>query len=916
MRNLTLPVCLALMTISQGVAMAEGHTEVPGRPSDHDLSTPFSVSHQIYGFPDIPMPGILSFTFDVPSVQNNTTSPIQLQVYVSRGFDQTDNSLLSSSQMPIAGCTVTLAALTAADLSATCLVSAADNQTLLAKGIINNLFPSQSLALGFAASGPPDSLTFSSDGNNDTVNWTITPGPPSGLAFVAGSAVVTQAYPISGFDDGIVVSTAVVSGGNWLSAVAASSTGPTTVSVSVTPSGSMAPAIYAGTVTISDSDNNSLAVPVVLTVLPSSAQYIQQGGKLTATGMYQGSSVALSQDGSIALVGATEEAEGTSFGSASTYNRSGVFWNFNPNLPTQFSSVGEAEQGRSVSLSADGSVFLSGGPDDDNAIGAAWVYGGPCAPAKLVGTNAVGNSQQGFGAALSADGLTALVGGLGDNSRIGALWVFVCSQGAWTQQGPKLTASNESSLGAMGLSVAISADGNTALSGGDGDNGGTGAAWVFVRNGTTWTQQAKLTGVTSGFVVQGESVALSADGNTAVVGSPYDASSYMGAAWVFTRSGTTWSSGVKLVGTGAVGSPVHQGGSVAISPDGAAIAVGGYGDNGNTGAVWIFKKSGNSWTQFGTKLTGSDAVGAAYQGNVALSQFGNTLLFGGDGDNSNIGAAWAFVLSGPAPVLVGLNPTQADVGASGFTLTVNGSNFLQGATVQWNGAPLPTSFVSTSQVTAAVSANLVATAGAIPVTAVNPDGTPAAAATFTVIAPVLSVVKKHTGNFAQGEPAATYTVTVSNTAGAAPTSGPVTVTETVPAGMTLVSMTGGQEWTCPSGGAVCTTSKALTGGAKFSDITVKVQVTANANATLVNQVAVAGGASAPANASDSTTVVTPGACDVYPDTQVNLTDVQQTVNEALGTAMAANDVNGDGRVNVADVEVVLKATLSGVCTPH
>ena len=94
-----------------------------------------------------------------------------------------------------------------------------------------------------------------------------------------------------------------------------------------------------------------------------------------------------------------------------------------------------------------------------------------------------------------------------------------------------------------------------------------------------FTQQgAKLvgTGVVSG-AEQGSSVALSADGNTAIVGGHYD-NDFAGAAWVFIRSGGVWTQqGSKLVGTGAVGSAANQGVSVALSADGNTAIVGGTG---------------------------------------------------------------------------------------------------------------------------------------------------------------------------------------------------------------------------------------------------------------------------------------------------------------------------------------------------
>jgi uncharacterized repeat protein (TIGR01451 family) len=124
-----------------------------------------------------------------------------------------------------------------------------------------------------------------------------------------------------------------------------------------------------------------------------------------------------------------------------------------------------------------------------------------------------------------------------------------------------------------------------------------------------------------------------------------------------------------------------------------------------------------------------------------------------------------------------------------------------------------------------------------------------------VIAPTLSISKTHTGSFTQGQTNATYTVTVSNT-GSAPTSGQVTLTETVPAGMTLVSMSGGTIWNC-SALPVCTTSTVLNAGSSYVPITVTVNVKADATSPQTNSVMVSGGGSATAQANDITTILLP-----------------------------------------------------------
>ena len=315
-------------------------------------------------------------------------------------------------------------------------------------------------------------------------------------------------------------------------------------------------------------------------------------------------------------------------------------------------AVGNANEGYSVTLSADGNTAIVGGPDDNVGIGAAWVFtrsGGVWTQQglKLVGTGAVGAANQGHSVALSADGNTAIVGGFLDNGSSGAAWVFTRSGGVWSQQGAKLVGTGAVGGANEGVSVALSADGNTAIVGGYIDNTFTGAAWVFTRSGGVWSQQgAKLVGTGAvGSANQGFSVALSGDGNTAIVGG-YRDNGFSGAAWVFSRSGGVWSQqGAKLVGSGAVGT-AYQGYSVALSGNGNTAIVGGPADNGTAGASWVFTRSSGVWSQQGAKLVGTGAVGGAQQGiSVALSANGNTAIVGGNNDNGTAGASWVFTRS-------------------------------------------------------------------------------------------------------------------------------------------------------------------------------------------------------------------------------------------------------------------------------
>ncbi len=123
--------------------------------------------------------------------------------------------------------------------------------------------------------------------------------------------------------------------------------------------------------------------------------------------------------------------------------------------------------------------------------------------------------------------------------------------------------------------------------------------------------------------------------------------------------------------------------------------------------------------------------------------------------------------------------------------------------------------------------------------------------------PSLSVSKTHTGNFTRGQVGATYSIVVSDGASAGPTTAAVTVTETIPAGLTLTGMTG-TGWICSSN--TCTRSDTLNGGVSYPAITVTVNVAGNAASPQTNQVSVSGGGSASANGSDVTTIVDLSLC--------------------------------------------------------
>ena len=264
---------------------------------------------------------------------------------------------------------------------------------------------------------------------------------------------------------------------------------------------------------------------------------------------------------------------------------------------------------------------------------------------KLLGAD--GASGDSFGFSVALDGDTLLIGAYEKDLETGAAYVFTRSGSTWTQQA-KLTADDGVRFDNFGDSVAL--DGDTMVIGARGvnpnfDPESPGAAYVFTGSGSTWTQRAKLTAADDGQDEFGTSVAL--DGDTAVIGTGREGDPAIGAAYVFTGSGSTWTQRAKLTAAdGASGD--NFGFSVALDGDTAIIGAYGYEDGAGsaTGAAYVFTGSGSTWTQQ-AKLTADDgAEGDTFGLSVALD--GDTAVIGAMARENPLatGAAYVFTRSG------------------------------------------------------------------------------------------------------------------------------------------------------------------------------------------------------------------------------------------------------------------------------
>jgi hypothetical protein len=335
-------------------------------------------------------------------------------------------------------------------------------------------------------------------------------------------------------------------------------------------------------------------------------------------------------------------------------------------------SEASAQFGWSCSISSDGARAIVGAYLDDATgganSGAAYVFTQSgtswVEESKLVASDSEAGARFGQSCSISGDGTRAIVGAVWDDATggadSGAAYVFTRSGTSWVQES-KLVASDSEAGAYFGESCSISSDGTRAIVGAykvtatGGSN--SGAAYVFTRSGTSWVEESKLVPSDSEASAQfGSSCSISSDGTRAIVGARLDdatGGSNSGAAYVFTRSGTSWVEESKLVPSDSEAS-AQFGFSCSISSDGTRAIVGAFLDDatggGDSGAAYVFTRSGTSWAEE-SKLVPSDSeAGAQFGQSCSISSDGTRAIVGANGDDAtggaDSGAAYVFTRSG------------------------------------------------------------------------------------------------------------------------------------------------------------------------------------------------------------------------------------------------------------------------------
>ena len=358
-----------------------------------------------------------------------------------------------------------------------------------------------------------------------------------------------------------------------------------------------------------------------------------------------GTSTAVSADGNVIVVGALG-ADGTTAGSGKVY-----LYDSDGNQLTQLQADDGAESdrfGESTSISANGDTIVVGSPgDDDNggASGSAYIFDANGDQiAKLTADDAAFNDAFGRSVDISSDGSIIVVGSPQDDdngSASGSAYLFD-SNG---NQLVKLVADDASSSDFFGDSVALSGDGSTVVVGAfqaRGNVNNSGSVYVFDISGNQLAELSADDGAVSDQF--GDSISVSDDGNTIVIGARNDDDdgSASGSAYIFDKLGNQLG---KITADDAQGSD-RFGTAVNISADGSTIAIGAIGDRDQgpgSGSVYVFDTAGVLIAKL-VDINGS--AGDAFGRAVSLSDDGSTIVVGSPssdelGDSS--GSAFKFV---------------------------------------------------------------------------------------------------------------------------------------------------------------------------------------------------------------------------------------------------------------------------------
>jgi len=336
----------------------------------------------------------------------------------------------------------------------------------------------------------------------------------------------------------------------------------------------------------------------------------------------------VSVSGSTAVVGAPYASDYT--GAAYVFSKVGSVWTQTAELTASDASNGE-EFGWSVSVS--GTTIAVGAPGYYYGIGAAYVFtetdGAWTQAAELLASDSGGGDK--FGYSVVTSGPSVMVGADEHSGSAGAVYVYTAADDWALSQ--ELTASDAAPADMFGWSMALS--GSTLVVSAVKAHDDTGAVYVFIDAGGTWTQEAELwagDGAAENYF--GDKVAT--NGKRIVAGAPgHD--DEQGAAYVFDGSGATWKQVAEVTASDGAADDCF---GWAVGLAGKTVLVGAEKTNGDIGAAYVFTQKGSHWPQKAELTSGDGLAGDEFGYSVSLS--GTTAIVSADGAEAGAGTAYIF----------------------------------------------------------------------------------------------------------------------------------------------------------------------------------------------------------------------------------------------------------------------------------
>lgn len=368
---------------------------------------------------------------------------------------------------------------------------------------------------------------------------------------------------------------------------------------------------------------------------------------------YFGTRVSYSPDGNYLLISSSndEGPAGTSVGSLYIFEKINNVWTEVQKIYPPDSYTNQ-KFGQEAKLSGDNSILIIGSSETNargalyiyNKVGSTWQFQTKITPAEQANYDYFGWYND-----ISYDGSTIIAGSYQDDdqgSASGSAYIYTYNGSNWILE-QKIYPSDAGTNKFFGLPPRLSSDGNVAAISGPGDNGNSGAIYIFTRTGTTWYQTAKLSNPNpNSNDYFGEKMAMSKEGDLIVANSKRSPNNF-GSVYIFSYNGSDWNLSQTLIPSDSL-SGDNFGTGLELNHENNKLVIGAQNHNSSEGKVYIFGLNNGSWLEEHIISNPNPNPAEYFGSNVDISPSGDEIIVGAYWDNSDgnySGSAYVFKAS-------------------------------------------------------------------------------------------------------------------------------------------------------------------------------------------------------------------------------------------------------------------------------